>query len=306
MRPAWTRTKGSIFGMSRSPWRRWRRLRGFWWSQPPDLLYHPPTMATETPRQATWFNATAAELASAWWSQPPDLLRRTPPHLDTNEPRLVSQQFATPGPWRWAQPPDLLRHPQLLDTNQGFDYAADPIGRGPVVTPSLFWWAQPLDLIRHPAFLETNQSRLVAQLGANMWWIQPPFLPLRAPGLWHGQQFNNQWALSSLGYLGLAPQPISPRSLFLWGAQPYVAPGWAFRRWAVHRSAPPQSPCGANSAAGACAAGSAYRLSRADIKALVVDPAAGFLRHAPGLWTWQNYIGNLPPRFIFRGARSQT
>jgi hypothetical protein len=275
----------------------------FWWSQPPDLLHHPPTMATETPRQATWFNATLDQLAQAWWAQPPDLLRHAPP-LDTNQQRLVSQQFATPTAFGfWAQPPGLLRHAPHLDTNQGFDYAADPISRGPVITPPLFWWSQPPDLIRHPVFLETNQPRLVQQPGANMWWAQPPALQLLPPGLWHGQQFNDQWALSSLGYLGLAPQPIAPRAPLLWGAQPYVAPGWAFRGAGPFIAPHPLNrPVALTQPPG---------LALLEQRIVSPGPTPGLfwwrqppdlLWHPPTLWTWQEYIGKLPPRFVFRGT----
>jgi hypothetical protein len=136
-----------------------------------------------------------------------------------------------------------------------------------------------------------------------MWWIQPPALQLLPPGLWHGQQFNDQWALSSLGYLGLAPQPIAPRAPFLWGAQPYVAPGWAFRGAGPFIAPHPLNRPVALTQPPGLALHERIILPPAPTPGLFWwSQPPDLLRHPPGLWTWQEYIGPLPPRYFFRGT----
>jgi hypothetical protein len=157
----------------------------------------------------------------------PDLSKHPWP-LDTNQPRLVAQQWATPTAFGfWTQSPDLLRHPPALDTNQGVDYFFDVWSRAPAITPPIFWWTQPPDLLRHPAHLDTNQPQRVAQQWATpqvWWWTQPPPFGLLPPNLLSIQPFNVQWQLSSIGELAMAPQPIPPRAPSLLPIEPYVGP----------------------------------------------------------------------------------
>jgi hypothetical protein len=215
-----------------------------WWMQPPDLLRHVPELWSDEPRpppepafpnqttqslgwwlQSTplpWSPQALADLSAEmtfgafnptplifWYTQPPDLVRH-PAHLDTNQPRLVSQQFAEPGIWWWTQPPDLLRHSPELWTPALY-WPSLP-GLPGLDIPAL-WWTQPPDLLAHPPPLDTNQQRLVSQALATpgmFWWAQPPDLLRRAPHL-----DTNQLTLPFAGL----QRSISP-SAFWWSQPP--------------------------------------------------------------------------------------
>lgn len=154
----------------------------FWWSQPPDLQRLMGIPDTNQSRLVSQQFATPTALA--FWVEPPDL-QRHPTHLDTNESRLVAQQFAEPGTWWWTQPPNLLRHVPEMWANE--PYLA-PIGGAIGLAPTSFgFWIQAVDLFRHPPELWVDQPRVPPQpTFANQtpeplgWWIQSTPLPWSA------------------------------------------------------------------------------------------------------------------------------
>jgi hypothetical protein len=237
--------------------------QALWWSQPPDLLRHPPVLDTNQGLDL-WY-APLSAIASLtpyafWWSQPPDLLHK-PPSLAVSTPRQAAWFDWTPAQW-WSQPPDLLRHPAAMDTNQGVDYAFDVLSRAPAVTPSIFWWAQPPDLLHRLPPLDTNQSRLVQQPGARMWWLEPPFLPLRPP--------------------------------ILLPLESYVAPGWAFTGAGPFIAPPPLNrPVALTQPPGLALLQQRILLPVFTPGILWWSQPPDLLRHAPELFTWHSTLGAL-------------
>jgi hypothetical protein len=223
------------------------------WAYPPPLGATPQTALT--------------------WSQPPDLLLHPAP-LDTNQRRLVSQQFATPSGLWWSQPPDLLKHAAAFDTSidEGVDSWFQAWATFGPVTPSAFWWTQPPDLLRRGPHLDTNQPQLtlaslVAFAPAGVpWWSQAPDLFRRALNL-----DTNQLTKPFSGLAAFVPAGVP------WWAQP---PDLLRRAFNVDTNQ--------------------LSIPFAGLAAFATPPARWWaqppdlLRHVPELWANQPYLPPLP------------
>lgn len=193
---------------------------GFW-AQPLDLHRHPPHLDTNQQRLVYPVGWTPDSFG--FWIEPGNLQRHAA-HLDTNQSFIFLPPIpgSTPGILGfWAQPPDLLRHATFLDTN------VPRVSYQDLATPSGFgFWIRPPDLLRHPSTLDTNESRLVSQQFAEpgIWWYgQPQFQPPRPADLWAGQPYVGQgWQLTSTGLIIPPPALMRPSAPSLALTVPFV------------------------------------------------------------------------------------